>query len=117
MADETIPDGYKSWLGKSERLVAGLALSFHFVECVTLRVVPGPIGTGELGRAIDCWEILSKHAHRIFSLSSTTVCESLWNLVKKLPKLAPEFSLRELKRKGWAGLKDDGVITEAVEWL
>ncbi len=117
MADETIPDGYKSWLGKSERLVAGLALSFHFVECVTLRVVPGPIGPGELGRAIDCWEILSKHAHRVFSLSSTTVRESLWNLVKKLPKLAPEFSIRELKRKGWAGLKDDGVITEAVEWL
>ena len=38
-------------------------------------------------------------------------------LVKKLPSLAPEFSIREVERKSWSGLKDNATILDASEWL
>ena len=38
-------------------------------------------------------------------------------LLSKFPQLAPESSVRELKRKNWSGLKEDAPIVEACEWL
>ncbi len=115
--DEEISDGYKSWLMKSERLVSGLALSFHCVECATLRRTPGLVTPDELNRAIDCWDGLRHHASRVFLLTTTTAVESVNELAKKLPLLAPEFTLRDLKRKCWAGLRDERSVLEALEWL
>ena len=117
LEEPDLTDSYRAWLGKSERLVAGLALTFHVVECSELRRDPGPIGSSELARAIDFWEIASHHAARVFSFSGTNVREIMLQLMSKFPQLTPEFSVRDLKRKNWSGLKEDAPIVEACEWL
>ncbi len=117
LEEPDLTDSYRAWLGKSERLVAGLALTFHVVECSELRRDPGPIGSSELARAIVFWEIASHHAARVFSFSGTNVREIMLKLMSKFPQLAPEFCVRDLKRKNWSGLKEDAPIVEACEWL
>ena len=117
IVEPDISDGFRGWLGKSERLVSGLSLTFHVVECAEKRKDPGPIGISELARAIDFWEIARHHARRVFSLSATTSREVMTLLLKKFPSLAPEFSIRDVKRKCWSGLRDDATILDACEWL
>ena len=52
---EDIPDGYVAWLGKSERMVAGLSLTFHCIDVVQEKRIPGPVGSESLERAIEFW--------------------------------------------------------------
>ena len=114
--EEGIPEGYSAWLAKSERLVSGLALTFHCVECVERRA-PGPVGRTELERAIRLWDVLRYHAHRVFGLNQTGDLEAVHLLAARLGKLEPEFSLRDLKQKNWKGLRDNEVLKEALDWL
>ena len=117
MEADDLPDGQLAWLGKSERLVAGLALSFHCIECALRRRPPGPVALPELSRAVDCWDVLRHHAFRVFDMGRTSPVEAAHLLCKKLKRLVPEFSLRELKRKGWSGLRGEGVLEDALDLL
>jgi hypothetical protein len=119
MEQDDLPDGYISWLGKSERLVSGLALSFHCIVAVTQSDEFSKHGISKdcLHRAVDCWDSLKHHALRVFSMGQSTSLESAHMLQGKLGQLLPEFTLRELKRKCWRGLRDEKVLGEALDLL
>jgi hypothetical protein len=119
MEQDDLPDGYISWLGKSERLVSGLALSFHCIVAVTQSDEFSKHGISKdcLHRAVDCWDSLKHHALRVFSMGQSTSLESAHLLLEKLNMLSQEFTLRELKRKCWRGLRDEKVLGEALDLL
>jgi hypothetical protein len=119
MEQDDLPDGYISWLGKSERLVSGLALSFHCVAAVNQsdEYSQHGISLACLHRAVDCWDTLKHHALRVFSMGQSTPLESAHLLLGKLNMLSQEFTLRELKRKCWRGLRDEKVLGEALDLL
>ena len=117
IGEEGLSDGYVAWLGKSERLVAGLSLTFHSIECLSENILPGPIARDELERAIGVWDVVRHHAKRIFSLTQTGTLEVAHLLVSRLNKLEPSFSLRDLKQKNWRHTSDNEVLLDAIDWL
>ena len=70
-----------------------------------------------LHRAVDCWDSLKHHALRVFSMGQSTPLESAHMLQGKLGQLLPEFTLWELQRKCWRGLRDEKVLGEALDLL
>merc|ERR1711991_1048024 len=117
IGEEGLSDGYVAWLGKSERLVAGLSLTFHSIECLSENILPGPIARDELERAIGVWDVVRHHAKRIFSLTQTGTLEVAHLLVSRLNKLEPSFSLRDLKQKNWRHTSDNESLLDAIDWL
>ena len=115
--EEGITDHYEAWLSKSERLVSGLALTFHMIGCVTGMRKPGDVSESDLGRAIDLWLVLKEHARQVFELNITGPIESAHLLLKRLKSLSPSFSLRDLKQKNWKNLRNEEVLGEALDWL
>ena len=97
-------------------MVSGLALTFHWVECVE-GSAPGPVGRIELERAIRLWDVLRHHTHRVFGLNRTGDLEAVHLLAARLGKLEPELRLRDLKQKNWKGLRDNEVLKEVLDWL
>ena len=50
-------------------------------------------------------------------MGQSTPLESAHLLLGKLNMLSQEFTLRDLKRKNWRGLRDEKVLVEALDLL
>ena len=114
---EDLSDGYVAWLGKSERMVAGLCITFHCIQVLQDDVSPGPINEECLSRAVDVWLILSSHAERVFSSRKYFLLDALNLLTSRLHLLSPEFSIRDLKQKNWRSLNEEDVLQDLLGWL
>ncbi|MFL2747989.1 MAG: DUF3987 domain-containing protein [bacterium] len=114
---EDLSDGYVAWLGKSERMVAGLCITFHCIQVLQEDVSPGPINEECLSRAVDVWLILSSHAERVFSSRKYFFLDALNLLTSRLHLLFPEFSIRDLKQKKWRSLNEEDVLQDLLGWL
>jgi putative DNA primase/helicase len=92
-------------LGKYRSLMPALALLFHLVEVVTSHASPGPIGeTAALAAAAWC-EYLEAHARRIYQAALDGDPETAAQLAERIKtSLADPFRVRDVVRKGWAGL-------------
>jgi len=66
---------------------------------------------------MGCWDTLKHHALRVFSMGQSTPFESAHLLLGKLKMLSQDFTLRDLQRKGWKGLRDEKVLNEALDLL
>ncbi len=78
LKDENLSEGLESHLRKSERLVAGLALSFHALKCATtdnINEIPPAVDSDALNRAVDIWDVLRHHANAVYSLGQTSTLQ------------------------------------------
>ena len=117
---ENMTDGLVSHLLKSERLVSGLALSFHAIKCANadgIKGVPPAVDSDSFNRAVDVWDILRQHAEVFYNLEHINDIEAAHLLNSRLRKLEPAFSASDVKQRKWRGLRDDKLIDEALDRL
>ena len=106
----------RSHLAKYPRMVAALALIFHLAD--------NPMGGGSvsskaLARALALTVYLESHARRIYSHATRPEVEAAKTLLEKIKggKLTAPFSLRDIYRKGWAGLTEPDAVFQASKLL
>ncbi len=123
LKDENLSDGMESHLRKSERLVAGLALSFHAIKCATaenINDISPAVDSDALNRAVDIWGVLRHHANAVYSIGQTSTLEAarlIYERIRKLMDKDSKFSVRDIKQKRWRGINDDKLIEEVLEML
>ena len=120
LTDENLSDGLIAHLSKSERLVSGLALSFHAVKCAVannINEIPKTIDSDSLNRAIDIWDILRKHAEAFYNMEYLNTIEATHLFNSRLGKFDDVFSVSDVKQKRWKGLKDEKTIIEVMDLL
>ena len=105
---------FEAHLAKYRKLVPALALIFHLSNRKL-----GPVSHEALTQALGWAEYLEQHARRIYSPQSQCDLSSAKELAKHLKRgeLDPQFSLRELYRKGWSELDTREHAANACEVL
>lgn len=102
---ESLPEYLVSHFTKYRKLIPSLVLILYLLSgsrnCYVDKI--------SLQRAIKWAELLKSHAFRIYgqvlNISETTARLIAERLIKK--ELESEFTLRELKQKGWSGINED----------
>lgn len=91
-----------------------LALTFHLADGGT-----GPVACGPLMMAIKWSVFLYAHAKRVYASAVTGAEIAAQTLSKRIRKgdLGSQFGLRDVYRKGWAGLTDKSDTESAIEIL
>jgi hypothetical protein len=105
-------------LAKYDKLFPALALFFHLIECAA-HGVRGPI-TGECAIRAAAWcEYLEAHARRCYGLLRDNGLQAAQALTERLKRgeLKTGFTVREVRRHGWTGLKTEKAVEAALEWL
>lgn len=118
-------DDEQTILGKYGALVAKLALIFHLmIEAEKCENDSGfdpltKISKYALSLALKWSDFLLQHNRKIRALGSprTSGFESAETLRTKLCLLPNDFTIRDLQRKGWKGLKSQNEINEALDLL
>jgi hypothetical protein len=102
-------------LAKFERLFCSIALIFHLTQ-----VRPGPAVSAETALRAAAWtQYLEGHARRIYGLLELQQVSAANALARKLSqgKLVDGFTVRDVQRKGWHGLKLSNAIEQALSVL
>lgn len=101
-------------LGKYPRMIAVLALVIYLVDGGI-----GPIGINAVRKAIRWAAYLRSHADRIYGSSQSKGNRTATALAEKMRsgKLCDGFTLREIKRKGWRGMSNDGQVEAGLDIL
>lgn len=105
-------------LGKYDKLFCALALIFHMVDCVENRAV-GAVSL-EAAKMASAWcEYLEEHSRRCYGLLTDVSMRSAQNLIEHIRKgkLIEGFTLRDVYRKKWSGLKKKDEVQEVLDWL
>lgn len=107
----------KEILAKYPKLMAGLSLIFHVVDCASDKNSK-QIELHNVQRAYNWCKYLLSHAKRISGIASRPKQSALL-LSKKISSNAveDEFTPRLIVQKGWQGLGDTKTVTEAIELL
>jgi hypothetical protein len=106
----------ESHFAKYRTLVPCLALIFHLVDCPQ----GGPVSADATLRALAWSEYLAAHAARIYgsvTLSERTGARLIWKRLKAAGCLPQVFTVRDIQRKGWAGLVEADGIRDALQVL
>ncbi len=105
-------------LGKYDKLFCALALIFHVVDCVS-DGMSGDVSLNAVKRAKAFCEYLETHARRCYGLLADAGMSNAQNLISHLKsgKLENGFTLRDIQRKCWKGLKKKDDIEDALAWL
>lgn len=103
-----------SHLSKYRKLVPSLALINHLCDKCA-----GPVTEKSLVRAIAYAEYLETHARRVYSYATRPDIEAARTVLKHLQqgRLTTGFSLRDVHRKGWAGLETPTKAQGAIDLL
>ena len=102
-------------LAKFERLFCSISLIFHLIH-----VRPGPAVSAETALRAAAWtQYLEGHARRIYGLLELQQVSAANALARRLSqgKLVDGFTVRDVQRKGWHGLKLGNVIEQALSVL
>lgn len=104
----------ESHLGKYRSLVPSLALLLHLADSGG-----GPVARQALVRAIGWAKYLESHARRIYAVAIQWEAVSARSLAQHLQRgdLESGFGLRDVYRRGWAGLSSTDEAAAAVELL
>lgn len=99
---------------KYEKLFCALALILHLAEG---RI--GPVGEGAAIRAAAWTEYLAGHARRVYGLLDDQKVTAAQTLAHRIAtgKLLDGFTVRDVYRKGWAGLKTLADVEAALNLL
>jgi hypothetical protein len=104
----------ESHYSKYRSLVPSLALIFHLIEGNT-----GPVNKDSLRQAMEWANYLASHARRIYAGAVSSGELAAQNLARHIQKgdLGSEFSLRDVYRRGWAGMTEKDDAQAAVDVL
>lgn len=108
---DTEPEWMESHLSKYRSLAGRLALLLHLADGNS-----GPIPADTLARALDWCSYLESHARRIYAPAMDGGVTAAHALLSKRGELPEPFTLRDVYRKGWAGL-GKAEAAEAAEVL
>ena len=110
--DEELHPAIESHLGKYPKTIASLALIFQLCTDKWDSVEKSAV---EL--ALKWYEFLKSHAMRMYHAFDTAKLEAAKRLLARKDKLPDTFTVRDVRRKGWAGLKDNTSINAALDVL
>jgi putative DNA primase/helicase len=114
LRNDTEHPAFEAHLAKYRKLVPALALLTHLANRAT-----GPVSLNALNKALLWTAYLEAHARRIYSAVLRPDTAAARELAKHLERgeLPSRFTLREVYRKGWAGLSDKDDAEAATEIL
>jgi hypothetical protein len=100
--------------GKYRSLMPKLALIFHVLEGER-----SDVGDSCARKAAAWCAYLESHARRIYSLGRNAEADAALFITRKLAKgeLVDGFTVRDIRQKGWALLRDNKAIEAALELL
>lgn len=103
-----------SHLAKMPGTIAKLALIIHLADGGS-----GPVNVRATKRALRWFGYLQAHALSVYGMSGTAHVNAAKHLLEKIQegKLSQQFTLREVKRKGWSGLATDDAVGNALDVL
>jgi Protein of unknown function (DUF3987) len=109
---------FLSHLAKYRSLVPSLALVFHLIDCVD-QGVGGPVSRAATERAVAWVDYLEPHAKRVYEPVVSRGKSAAASLLKKIlgGQLPNPFTMRQVRRKGWAGLTESEDITAGLDHL
>src|SRR5689334_15680930 len=96
-------------------MIGALSLILHLAESP----MGGPVSSKALARALALADYLETHARRMYSHATRPEVEAARLLLNKIEsgKLCSPFSLRDVYRKGWAGLSEPDHVFQATKLL
>jgi hypothetical protein len=102
---------------KLERNCAATILIFHCLE--RAENIPDEISLPTTLAALAYIEVLTTHAERVFALGENRIFALAQVVVEKIRagKTEASFTLREIKRKGWAGMDKPDLIQDVLTLL
>lgn len=105
LRSDDLHPAFESHLAKYRKLIPSLALILHLAN----REV-GAVGTVAIMQAIRVSEYLESHANRLYASVQTPEVAAAKLLLKKIKSgaLSETFKLRDVYRKGWPGLDNEG---------
>lgn len=105
------PEMIEAALSKYRSLVPSLALLFHLIDHGS-----GSVGQDAFLRAVDWGDYLESHMRRVYSAVGNPAMVGAHAMVKKILKkeIADGMTIREIYRKGWAGLDSETVNSAMV---
>lgn len=109
---------FREHLIKYKSLVPSIALIIHLVDCATHNT-KGPISALAVDKAIQWAAILEAHAKKTYSMVAGFKKSAMLTLAKHIQEgdLGELFTVRDVIRSDWQGLKDKKIIEEALEIL
>ena len=110
--DDELHPVLQSHFGKYPKTIGSLALLFQL--CTDNQ---GSVDKPAVELALKWYDFLKSHAFRMYHAVDTAKLEAAKRLLTKKDKLVNTFTVRDVRRKGWAGLKDNTYITEALNVL
>ncbi|GGR48766.1 hypothetical protein GCM10008959_07390 [Deinococcus seoulensis] len=115
---------FESHLGKYRSLAPSLALIFHLVDVAAPTLHPAalpPVTAQALDLALNWVDFLELHARKVYAHDLGTAFTPAHALAEKIEGGAVREGdrLRDLRRKGWAGLSDEelGMAVQALSDL
>lgn len=112
IADPELHSVMQSHLGKMPKTIGSLCLLFHLCEGEG-----DLISKATLDRALLWYPYLKSHATRIYGIVDSQTLASAKRILSKKHILAQTFTVREIRRKGWTGLKNNEEIALAIDIL
>jgi len=102
--------------GKYRSLMPSLSLIFHLIELVDGTANKGGISDSTARLAVKWCDYLETHARRIYGMKDSPEQDAAIRLSEKIKdkKLISPFTVRDVQRKAWHGLKDNSEIKEAL---
>lgn len=116
LRSDELPPAMEAHLGKYRKLVPALAVLTHVAEWQG-----GGVSLAALEKALSWVAYLETHAARAYGSRAVASAESARRLLKKLQdgsaRLTPDFTARDVKRKGWSGMATTEEAKAACEML
>jgi putative DNA primase/helicase len=96
-----------------------IALIFHCLENIGAGNFPDEITLETALKAIAYTEVLTTHARRVFALGENQIFALAQILIGKIKKgdLEQGFTIREVMRKQWSGLKAKDTVQDVIGLL
>jgi hypothetical protein len=112
-------EAFSSYLYKLPKSCFAIALIFHCLENISERYFPDEITLETALKAIAYTEVLTTHARRVFALGENQIFALAQILIGKIKKgdLEQGFTIREVARKQWSGLKAKDTVQDVVGLL
>ena len=110
--DDHVHPVIQSHLGKYPKTAGSFALIFQL--CTDNH---DAVGYESMKLSIKWCDFLHSHALRMYSAFDTAKMASAKLLLDRKEKLPVTFTVRDIRRKGWVGLKDNNNIMEAINIL
>jgi hypothetical protein len=112
-------EAFSSYLYKLPKSCFAIALIFHCLENIGAGNFPDEITLETALKAIAYTEVLTTHARRVFALGENQIFALAQILVGKIKKgdLEQGFTIREVMRKQWSGLKAKDTVQDVIGLL